>query len=62
MLPEKEDTGKTGLGLQTWSLQCPYKAKTEAPPHFLSSHYLSTHTNPQKTHFPSYLCFSACAF
>lgn len=58
MLPEKEGTGKKGLGLQAWSLQCPYKAMAEAPPHFLSSHCLSTHTNPQKTHFPSYLCFS----
>lgn len=49
--PEKADTGKEGLGLRHWSLQCPYKAMAEALPHFCSSHPLSLqpHTSPKKT-------------
>lgn len=64
MLPEKEGTGKKGLGLQAWSLQCPYKAMAEAPPHFLSSHSLSLHSHQlPETPLPFLpLLLFACAF
>jgi len=62
MLPEKEGTGKKGLGLQAWSLQCPYKAMAEAPPHFLSSHSLHSHQPPENPLPFLPLLLFACAY